>query len=385
MDSFSRLAVWIQLPELPIEYYDAQVLYKIGSLIGKPIKIDAHTGSANRGRYARICIEVAGDTPLPKNIRIGQFSQAIHYEMHVSFCTNYGIIGHDPSSCSSNNSSQPDVTPNGSENPPLASQWQTVHRRRPKGKKDPAGSSPPLKSPAHKPTSTEKPTETNSQVSIPTELTTSLDPNHQHIDQASLPSSPTQSDSQIDQIAHSYTQVPLQPPPPLISSNPIISPTSKLSSVNPTKTNFPPPLSSELSTNLNQMAIPISTELTRSFDAWHEKTVSPSSTHLTPIMANPNSTDPPSFPPIINSDKSSSSPPNTLQLSTNLSSTNITHHESPNDRHHQPCSIHTGPEPHSRDGRPSGHRCNRPYEPTSNTPPQCPNPQSSIAEVSSTF
>ncbi|XVF20814.1 hypothetical protein REPUB_Repub12eG0035100 [Reevesia pubescens] len=55
-DSFKFFAIWIQLLGLPIEYYDNQALFKIGSLIGKPIKIDVHTGIANRGLYTRIVL-----------------------------------------------------------------------------------------------------------------------------------------------------------------------------------------------------------------------------------------------------------------------------------------------------------------------------------------
>ncbi|XVF21486.1 hypothetical protein REPUB_Repub12eG0094500 [Reevesia pubescens] len=60
------MSIWIQLPELPIEYYDMSILYKIGSLISKPIKIDMYTGNANHAQYTRICVEVTTYRVLPQ-------------------------------------------------------------------------------------------------------------------------------------------------------------------------------------------------------------------------------------------------------------------------------------------------------------------------------
>lgn len=40
------MAIWIQLPKLPIEYFDIYALYKFGSLLGKPIKVGWYTVQA---------------------------------------------------------------------------------------------------------------------------------------------------------------------------------------------------------------------------------------------------------------------------------------------------------------------------------------------------
>ena len=37
------VACWVRLPELPAEYYDDQILYKIAKEIGRPIKMDVNT------------------------------------------------------------------------------------------------------------------------------------------------------------------------------------------------------------------------------------------------------------------------------------------------------------------------------------------------------
>lgn len=52
----SSVAVWVRLPELPIEYYDNEVVTKIGSAIGPMLRIDSNTAIEARGRFVRICL-----------------------------------------------------------------------------------------------------------------------------------------------------------------------------------------------------------------------------------------------------------------------------------------------------------------------------------------
>lgn len=49
-------AVWVRLPNLPTEFYDALILQKIGNKIGKLVKTNAFTSTTLRGRYARLCL-----------------------------------------------------------------------------------------------------------------------------------------------------------------------------------------------------------------------------------------------------------------------------------------------------------------------------------------
>ena len=53
---FSSVAVWVRLPELPIEFYDKIVLKEIGNAIGPVLRIDYYTASDTRGSFARLCI-----------------------------------------------------------------------------------------------------------------------------------------------------------------------------------------------------------------------------------------------------------------------------------------------------------------------------------------
>lgn len=87
------MVLWIQLHKLPIEYYAFDALYAIGKTLGKPIKVDLHTMESNRGRYARICLEMETDKALPTAIQIGSRIQPITYEIKVEFCFQCGKIG----------------------------------------------------------------------------------------------------------------------------------------------------------------------------------------------------------------------------------------------------------------------------------------------------
>ncbi|KAJ1381518.1 hypothetical protein SESBI_45068 [Sesbania bispinosa] len=42
-DELQRVSVWICVPGLPIEYYDDHVLWRIGDVVGKTLKVDANT------------------------------------------------------------------------------------------------------------------------------------------------------------------------------------------------------------------------------------------------------------------------------------------------------------------------------------------------------
>ena len=94
MAACSKVAVWAQLPGLPIELYEMEVLKEIGKAIGPILRVDANTVAGTRGRYARLCLQVDLEMPLPRFILIGRFRQAILYEGIGSLCFSCGRMGH---------------------------------------------------------------------------------------------------------------------------------------------------------------------------------------------------------------------------------------------------------------------------------------------------
>lgn len=95
----SSVAVWIRLPELPIEYYEPSVLRDIGRAIGPVLRIDAHTATESRGRFARLCVQICFDKPLIRNIKVGGINQAVQYEGLTALCFSCGRVGHKTEGC----------------------------------------------------------------------------------------------------------------------------------------------------------------------------------------------------------------------------------------------------------------------------------------------
>ena len=97
--SFSAVAVWVRLLELPIEFYDASVLREIGGAIGPVLRIDSYTTSGTRGSYARLCLQIDLTKPLITTIRVGRLKQKVMYEGISSLCFSCGRIGHKVDNC----------------------------------------------------------------------------------------------------------------------------------------------------------------------------------------------------------------------------------------------------------------------------------------------
>lgn len=78
------MVIWARLPGLPAEYYDPQLLKKMGKKLGIILKIDAHANDALRGQYAHICVQVNIDKPGPYWIFIPvSYVQGFKYDL---FC-----------------------------------------------------------------------------------------------------------------------------------------------------------------------------------------------------------------------------------------------------------------------------------------------------------
>ncbi|XP_023888176.1 uncharacterized protein LOC112000309 [Quercus suber] len=95
----SSVAVWIRLNELPIEYYHAEALLQIGKAIGNVLRVDTHTASETKGRFARLCVQVDVEKPLVTAILIGKREQPVCYEGIHKLCFGCGRLGHRKEQC----------------------------------------------------------------------------------------------------------------------------------------------------------------------------------------------------------------------------------------------------------------------------------------------
>lgn len=96
--------IWIQLHNLPIEFWSGDTLETITGHLGKLLKVDDLSLSLTRTKYARLCIEVDLSKPLCKGFWIGDDLHRVFvvvlYERLPTFCYTCGVIGHGSNSCS---------------------------------------------------------------------------------------------------------------------------------------------------------------------------------------------------------------------------------------------------------------------------------------------
>ncbi|BFG20177.1 hypothetical protein CerSpe_064510 [Prunus speciosa] len=93
------MAAWIRVSAIQLECFDIWALKRIGSLLGKLLKIDALTTSQNRGKFARLCIELDMTKPLDAFIQINQIWYNIEYEGLPDICYHRGLYGHKSDNC----------------------------------------------------------------------------------------------------------------------------------------------------------------------------------------------------------------------------------------------------------------------------------------------
>ncbi|CAI0402522.1 unnamed protein product [Linum tenue] len=92
--------VWVQLPDLPIEFFNAEAVTMIAELIGKPIRVDRATEMGARGNYARASVEVDLTKPLLSMYKVEGVTYIIQYEGLDNICGECGMYGQMTNTCS---------------------------------------------------------------------------------------------------------------------------------------------------------------------------------------------------------------------------------------------------------------------------------------------
>ncbi|XP_034208252.1 uncharacterized protein LOC117621816 [Prunus dulcis] len=95
----TRMAAWIRVSAIQLECFDVWSLRRIGNLLGKLLKIDSLTTSQNRGKFARLCVELDLTKSLDAFVQINQNWYNIEYEGLPDICYLYGCYGHKRENC----------------------------------------------------------------------------------------------------------------------------------------------------------------------------------------------------------------------------------------------------------------------------------------------
>lgn len=85
-----QVAVWIRIPKLPVELCNDKLLTRIGNTLGTMLKIDKLTSLHQRGKFARICVELDLDKALASHISMFPLSMKVSTP-YVSGVENTGI------------------------------------------------------------------------------------------------------------------------------------------------------------------------------------------------------------------------------------------------------------------------------------------------------
>ncbi|KAL0912140.1 hypothetical protein M5K25_018093 [Dendrobium thyrsiflorum] len=95
--------IWIRMPHLPLHCWDEKNVGLIASRIGTPLMIDGNMFQWGKREFARICVRVKLDIPLPLGVWVegaaGRFFQKIEYERISDFCYGCGMLGHVKDRC----------------------------------------------------------------------------------------------------------------------------------------------------------------------------------------------------------------------------------------------------------------------------------------------
>ncbi|CAI0394510.1 unnamed protein product [Linum tenue] len=156
------MIVWVQLPALKVHFYHKEVLTILGNLIGRTIKLDYHTLTRQRAKFAHLAVEVDLSKPLVPRIWLDDEWQKVEFENLPIVCFECGKIGHSSDSCpllqpvtspaaiSILGGASPDSCPELPEENPGYGPWMQVSRKSrrnsrgqdAKGKKDAEGGIP---------------------------------------------------------------------------------------------------------------------------------------------------------------------------------------------------------------------------------------------------
>ncbi|XP_028795351.1 uncharacterized protein LOC114750879 [Neltuma alba] len=117
-----KIVIWLRIPLLPLEFFNAASFQRIGSLIGRTLKIDRVTYASERGKFARICVEIDLNKKLRSSFNLFGTRRRIEYEGLHLICFCCGVYGYHRDVCPerethvvSNNNQAPNSTQEGSQ------------------------------------------------------------------------------------------------------------------------------------------------------------------------------------------------------------------------------------------------------------------------------
>ncbi|KAI9128706.1 hypothetical protein K1719_000189 [Acacia pycnantha] len=92
--AINQVIGWVRLPKLPARYYHKSIIRSIGSVFGEVIRVDYNTEAGDRGKFARLAVNIDLTKPLISKIQVDGEVSFVEYEGLPSICFNCGRYGH---------------------------------------------------------------------------------------------------------------------------------------------------------------------------------------------------------------------------------------------------------------------------------------------------
>ncbi|KAI8527740.1 hypothetical protein RHMOL_Rhmol12G0097800 [Rhododendron molle] len=104
-EQFTKVPVWVQFHQVPLEMWNEEGLSYIASAVGVPLFADSPTENCQRLSYARLCIEVDVGVDLPDTVDVEyangcQVTVGVKYQWKPAKCLNCHVFGHSEAQCS---------------------------------------------------------------------------------------------------------------------------------------------------------------------------------------------------------------------------------------------------------------------------------------------
>ncbi|KAI0492813.1 hypothetical protein KFK09_027089 [Dendrobium nobile] len=99
------IPIWISFPHLRPHFFAPRILFGLGELFGKPLKIDEATSVGSRPSIARVLVEIDITKNYPKLVWLGSdllgYAQEVVFDDFPHFCDVCKKLGHISGKCSS--------------------------------------------------------------------------------------------------------------------------------------------------------------------------------------------------------------------------------------------------------------------------------------------
>ncbi|XVF79070.1 hypothetical protein PTKIN_Ptkin14bG0189800 [Pterospermum kingtungense] len=101
--NLSRLPVWVQLSNLPLELFTQRGIGCVASVLGRPLYMDRITAQRERLAFARVCVEIEVTKEIPKKIEVLLRGRIVEVMVSVPWlplkCSKCNIFGHTEKDC----------------------------------------------------------------------------------------------------------------------------------------------------------------------------------------------------------------------------------------------------------------------------------------------